>query len=93
MKLRRFVSGELHAKGLRFTAEQEDLRSVIFYDLSLCRHRVHSSKQPDLGTLKRTSATLGQLLKKGDIVVYESTVYPGVTEEDMRPASSKRFPA
>ena len=38
-------------------------------------------KRPDLTPLEKASATVGKVLKKGDVVVYESTVYPGCTEE------------
>jgi UDP-N-acetyl-D-galactosamine dehydrogenase len=46
---------------------------------------IDNSKEPDLTPLLRASATVGQVLKKGDYVVYESTVYPGCTEEDCIP--------
>jgi UDP-N-acetyl-D-galactosamine dehydrogenase len=46
---------------------------------------IDAHKQPDLTPLKRASETVGKVLKKGDIVVYESTVYPGATEEDCVP--------
>src|SRR5690606_1766793 len=42
-------------------------------------------KQPDLTPLVRASETIGKVLKRGDIVIYESTVYPGATEEDCVP--------
>src|SRR5690606_13743478 len=42
-------------------------------------------KAPDLGPLLQASAMIGQVLKKGDLVIYESTVYPGCTEEDCVP--------
>ncbi len=43
------------------------------------------SKQPDITLLKKASETIGRVLKRGDIVIYESTVYPGATEEDCVP--------
>src|SRR3546814_13501018 len=43
------------------------------------------SKQPDLTPLVRASETIGKVLKRGDIVIYESTVYPGATEEECVP--------
>ncbi|HBP28940.1 MAG: Vi polysaccharide biosynthesis UDP-N-acetylglucosamine C-6 dehydrogenase TviB [Advenella sp.] len=46
-------------------------------------------KQPDLTPLIKASETIGQVLKKGDIVIYESTVYPGATEEDCVPVLEK----
>jgi UDP-N-acetyl-D-galactosamine dehydrogenase len=42
---------------------------------------IDSARQPDLGPLKKASEAVGQVLSKGDIVIYESTVYPGCTEE------------
>ena len=50
---------------------------------------IDASKNPDLEPLRRASTTIGQALKKGDIVVYESTVYPGVTEEVCIPVLEK----
>src|SRR5271169_4145473 len=63
----------LKAASLRFSASAEDIVTVPT--------PIHASKQPNLEPLKSASATLGSVLKLGDIVVYESTVYPGVTEE------------
>jgi UDP-N-acetyl-D-galactosamine dehydrogenase len=42
---------------------------------------INEYKQPDLSPLERASSLLGQVIKQGDIVIYESTVYPGATEE------------
>jgi UDP-N-acetyl-D-galactosamine dehydrogenase len=46
---------------------------------------IDAARRPDLGPLLRASATIGRHIKRGDIVVYESTVYPGATEEDCAP--------
>ena len=46
-------------------------------------------KRPDLTSLLKASATVGQVLKPGDLVIYESTVYPGCTEEDCAPVLEK----
>jgi UDP-N-acetyl-D-galactosamine dehydrogenase len=46
---------------------------------------IDAAKRPDLGPLHAASETIGKLLKRGDIVVYESTVYPGCTEESCVP--------
>jgi UDP-N-acetyl-D-galactosamine dehydrogenase len=46
---------------------------------------INEHKQPDLTPLLKASETIGKVLKKGDVVVYESTVYPGATEEDCVP--------
>lgn len=50
---------------------------------------ITSFKTPDLSFLKSASKTVGEILKKGDIVIYESTVYPGCTEEDCVPELEK----
>jgi UDP-N-acetyl-D-galactosamine dehydrogenase len=79
---------ELCAKTLRFTKDAQDLRSADFYIVTVPTP-IDASKQPDLGPLRNASATIGQALKKGDIVVYESTVYPGVTEDVCIPLLEK----
>ena len=70
----------LITKNLHFTDKVEDLRSADFHIVTVPTP-INASKQPDLGPLQRASAMIGSILKKGDIVVYESTVYPGVTED------------
>ena len=50
---------------------------------------IDNYKKPDLGPLLKASQTIGSVLKKGDIVIYESTVYPGCTEEDCVPVLEK----
>ncbi len=46
---------------------------------------INEHKQPDLTPLVKASETIGKVLKQGDIVIYESTVYPGATEEECVP--------
>lgn len=70
----------LMRKELRFSAAVKDLRTADFHIVTVPTP-VDASKQPNLEPLKHASAVLGSILKRGDIVVYESTVYPGVTEE------------
>src|SRR2546422_756294 len=70
----------LLAHGLRFTSAVEDLRLADFHIVTVPTP-IDVSKQPNLEPLKQASVMLGGILKPGDIVVYESTVYPGVTEE------------
>ena len=70
----------LITKSLHFTDKVEDLRSADFHIVTVPTP-IDASKQPNLGPLQRASAMIGSILKKGDIVVYESTVYPGVTED------------
>ena len=81
-------SAQLRAKGLRFTTNPQDLCAADFHIVTVPTP-IDASKQPDLEPLKRASTTIGQVLKKGDIVVYESTVYPGVTEDVCIPILEK----
>jgi UDP-N-acetyl-D-galactosamine dehydrogenase len=75
------VNGDdLKAKGLNFTARTADLRQADFHIVTVPTP-IDASKQPDLEPLRKASTTIAAALKKGDIVVYESTVYPGVTED------------
>ena len=68
------------AARLRFSDQVEDLRSCNVFIVTVPTP-IDSAKRPDLGPLTRASESLGQVLKPGDVVVYESTVYPGCTEE------------
>jgi len=69
---------------LSYTTVIEDLRSCNCYIVTVPTP-IDNNKQPNLATLIRASETIGKVLKVGDIVIYESTVYPGVTEEDCVP--------
>lgn len=74
--------------GLYFTSDAEDLVSCNYYIVAVPTPvDVHHS--PDLTPLYRASETVGRALKKGDIVVYESTVCPGITEEECVPILAK----
>ena len=70
----------LRSSGLRLSSAPADLRAADFHIVTVPTP-VDASKRPDLEPLRRASVTVGAALKRGDIVVYESTVYPGVTEE------------
>ena len=72
------------SKGLKFTDKVEDIKDSNFYIVCVPTP-VDKFNKPDLTPLLKASATIGKVLKKGDIVVYESTVYPGATEEDCVP--------
>lgn len=72
------------AHKLSFTSDPADLADCNFYIVTVPTP-VDSFKRPDLRPLIGASETVGKLLKAGDIVVYESTVYPGATEEDCVP--------
>lgn len=67
-----------------FTANLEDLRDVEFFIVAVPTP-IDDSNLPDLKPLLGASSTVGKVLKKGDYVVFESTVYPGCTEEDCIP--------
>jgi len=76
------------AKGLQFTCHPEELSRANVYIVTVPTP-IDDFKQPDLTPLIRASETIGRVLKKGDIVIYESTVYPGATEEDCVPVLEK----
>jgi UDP-N-acetyl-D-galactosamine dehydrogenase len=68
------------AKGLRYTADLKDLRRCRVFIVTVPTP-IDEHKRPDLTPLVRASESVGKVLKRGDIVIYESTVYPGCTEE------------
>jgi UDP-N-acetyl-D-galactosamine dehydrogenase len=76
------------ATQLRFSTQLEDLRACNCYIVTVPTP-IDQHKQPDLTPLIKASETVGKVLKKGDIVIYESTVYPGCTEEDCVPVLEK----
>lgn len=70
--------------GLKLTLDIEDLRDSQIYIITVPTP-INKYKQPDLRPLINASETVGKVISKGDIVIYESTVYPGATEEDCLP--------
>ena len=76
-------------KGLFFTNNLENIRKSNFYIVTVPTP-VDKNKKPDLRPLYSASTSVGSVLKKGDIVVYESTVYPGATEEECVPILEKQ---
>lgn len=72
------------ATQLTYTAQLEDLEDCNFFIVTVPTP-IDDFKQPDLTPLIKASTSIGKVLKKGDIVVYESTVYPGATEETCIP--------
>ncbi len=70
--------------GLYFTTSETDLKTANYYIITVPTP-VDKNNSPDLTPLKNASELVGKVLKKGDVVVYESTVYPGVTEEECVP--------
>ncbi len=75
---------ELKTADILYTHEIADLKLADFHIVAVPTP-VDDAHQPDLSPVIRASETVGKALKKGDIVVYESTVYPGATEEDCVP--------
>ena len=76
------------AQELRFTDQLEDLKDCQIYIVTVPTP-VDDFKNPDLTPLLKASEMIGTILKKGDLVIYESTVYPGCTEEDCVPVLEK----
>ncbi len=74
------VAPDALREGLVLTSDPEDLASADFYVVAVPTP-IDMHHRPDLTCLKEASNTLGKFLRPGDLVVYESTVYPGVTEE------------
>lgn len=70
--------------GFKCTSEMDDIRDCNFYVVAVPTP-VDENNRPDLTPLIAASMTVGKVISKGDIVVYESTVYPGVTEEECLP--------
>ncbi len=79
---------ELLNSVINFSNSPEDIQDSNVYIITVPTP-VDESKKPDLTPLLQASACIGKLLKKGDIVIYESTVYPGCTEEDCVPVLEK----
>ncbi len=86
-------SGEVNAsefenKTISFTHQLEDLKETRFYVVAVPTP-IDAFKQPDLTILKAATTTVGRTMQKGDYVVFESTVYPGCTEEVCVPILEK----
>lgn len=70
----------LRATSCKFTADIEDIRHSNIYIVTVPTP-IDERNEPDLGAVQAASRAVGKILKKGDIICYESTVYPGVTED------------
>lgn len=79
---------ELRSADILFTDRIDELKGADFHIVAVPTP-VDEAKQPDLTPMLKASETVGMALKKGDIVVYESTVYPGVTEDECVPILEK----
>lgn len=72
------------ANQLSFTDRREDLKKASIYIVTVPTP-IDPQKRPDLTPLLKATETVGSVLKRGDVIIYESTVYPGATEEDCVP--------
>jgi UDP-N-acetyl-D-galactosamine dehydrogenase len=79
-RTREVAAADLRNPGLRISADAADLKDADFYIITVPTP-IDDALTPDLGAVRAASRTVGAALKQGDIVVYESTVYPGCTEE------------
>ncbi len=79
---------ELRSSRLSFTTSLEDLRGTTFFIVAVPTP-IDQNHRPDLRPLVSASETVGKVLEKGAVVVYESTVYPGVTEEVCAPVLAR----
>lgn len=77
-------SSELKSADILYTDQIQDLKGADFHIIAIPTPVDHANR-PDLSLIFKASETVGKALKKGDIVVYESTVYPGATEEECVP--------
>jgi UDP-N-acetyl-D-glucosamine/UDP-N-acetyl-D-galactosamine dehydrogenase len=74
--------------GMKFSLDINDIKDCNIYIVTVPTP-IDKNKRPDLTPLIKASETIGKVLKKDDIVIYESTVYPGATEEDCVPVLEK----
>jgi len=88
LKLVMGLAKETEVKGLAFSSKIDDLHLYNVYIVTVPTP-IDRFKAPDLTPLLKASEMLGKILKKGDIVIYESTVYPGCTEEECVPVLEK----
>ncbi len=82
------VTNLLEKTGLFCSTNTDDLQDCNYYIITVPTP-VDKNNKPDLTALYKSSETVGKMLKKGDIVIYESTVYPGLTEEECVPVLEK----
>jgi len=81
-------AADLRHGSLSFTNDVKDMASSDFFIVTVPTP-IDEARQPDLGAMFAASRTVGSVLKKGDIVVYESTVYPGAVEDECVPLLEK----
>lgn len=82
------VDKPLEKNGLFCSTNSDDIKNCNYYIITVPTP-VDKNNRPDLTPLYKSSEAVGKVLKKGDIVIYESTVYPGLTEEECVPVLEK----
>lgn len=82
------LQNAINNHGFKCTANIEDIKDCNFYIVAVPTP-VDENNNPDLSPLYGASTTVGKVISKGDVVVYESTVYPGVTEDECLPVVEK----
>src|SRR5262249_25536776 len=80
---------DLKQATLRFESEPSSLSSADFFIVTVPTP-IDGARRPDLGAILSASDTVGGVIKRGDIVVYESTVFPGAIEEECLPVLEKK---
>jgi UDP-N-acetyl-D-galactosamine dehydrogenase len=88
-RTREVEKAELRQPTLRYESDSASLSSADFYIVTVPTP-IDGAQRPDLGAVLAASATVGAVLERGDIVVYESTVYPGAVEEDCLPVLERK---
>jgi len=88
-RTREVDAGDLKQAAVRFVNDPAMLADADFYIVTVPTP-IDGGRRPDLGALLSASETVGGVLKRGDIVVYESTVYPGAVEEDCMPVLERK---
>ncbi|KIX19802.1 UDP-N-acetyl-D-galactosamine dehydrogenase [Flavobacterium sp. 316] len=83
------LSSNANEIGLYCSSDLEDIKDCQYYIITVPTP-VDKHNRPDLTPLYKASETVGKVLKKGDVVIYESTVYPGATEEECIPVLEKK---
>jgi len=88
-RTREVAPADLSRPTLTYAGDTASLTSSDFYIVTVPTP-IDSQRRPDLGAMLAASGTVGSILKRGDIVVYESTVYPGAVEEECVPVLEKK---
>lgn len=82
------TSGDLNLSNIHFSSREEDLKKASIYIITVPTP-INDANRPDLSIVFSATERIAKYLKKGDIVIYESTVYPGVTEDECVPILEK----